>query len=82
MTVRFTPELVDWIKDRGGAIYIRALVEADREQSSFEEKICSQCGNAIEVTADRIDVRVSGETANYFHLDCALPLLSKKRHSL
>lgn len=79
--MRFTPELVDWIKERGGAIYIRALVEADREQSTLREKVCSQCGKVIEATADHIDLRVSGETPSHFHLDCALPLLSKRRHS-
>lgn len=78
VTVRFTPELVEWIKERGGAVYIRELVETDRDQSSLREKNCSQCGKAIEAAADRIDVRVRGEGVNYFHLECALPLLRKR----
>ncbi len=79
VSVRFTPELVDWIKERGGAVYIRALVEADREQSSLHEKVCSQCGKVINAAADHIDVRLSGEGTNHFHLECALPLLKKPR---
>lgn len=81
MTVRFTPELVDWIKEQGGAVYIRALVEADREHSSLRQKVCAHCGKVIDAAEDHIDVRMSGESVNHFHLECALPLLSKRKHS-
>lgn len=78
VTVRFAPDLVTWVKDRGGATYIRALVVEDRERATGQERRCSHCKKVILPGSDRVDVLISREGTSSFHLECALPLLKKR----
>lgn len=78
MTVRFTPDLINWVKEMGGATYVRALVVEDRERATGQERVCSNCKKEIEPGADRVDVLISSEGTSSFHLECALPLLKKR----
>ncbi len=77
--MRLTPDLVAWVKKRGGATYIRGLVVADLEQAEKTTKICSHCGKPIDVSADQVQVQILSKETTYFHLDCALPLLGKAK---
>ncbi len=77
--MRLTPDLLAWVKKRGGATYIRSLVVADLEQAERTTKLCSHCGEQIQVGADQVEVQIKSKETTYFHLDCALPLLGKAK---
>lgn len=81
ISVRLTPEMVSWVKERGGASYVRSLVAADQHAAQSLAKACSHCGDVIEVGEDQVEVRIKSKDPDYFHLDCALPLLGKGARS-
>lgn len=82
ISVRLTPELVSWVKERGGAGYVRNLVAADRLASETLTKVCSHCGEAIGVGEDEVEVRIKSKEPDLYHLDCALPLLGTSPRSV
>lgn len=81
ISVRLTPELVSWVKERGGAGYVRNLVAADRLATESLTKTCSHCGEIIEVGEDEVEVRLKSKEPDVYHLDCALPLLGTSARS-
>ncbi|GMU52919.1 MAG: hypothetical protein AMXMBFR33_20650 [Candidatus Xenobia bacterium] len=78
MAVRLTPELVAWVKENGGAAYMRGLVIVDREAKLGSDRTCSHCCKKIDPGSDQVEVQIRGEDASHFHLECALPLLAKR----
>ena len=76
--VRLTPDLVSWVKESGGAAYIRALIVSDREVRLGKERTCAHCGQQIALHADQVEVQIRAQETSHFHIECALPLLGRK----
>lgn len=76
LTVRFPPDLLAWVKERGGGAFLRKLAEAERDMEDGTNQVCGHCGEVIEPSQDRVHVVRRQKDDLHFHQECALPLLS------